>query len=166
MKTASLVLTAVLFSASGLAGSGLAGCSSDDSSNNPPSGGDSGVSSDTGSTTDTGTPPGKDASTDSGNAQVDSSTSEDSGSPDTDAGTDSGTEDAGGWIDMNFADGAANGHACDNQPGVPCGWSATNNGLGWTCACVLPQDQDPWGCAAPDAGAPATCPIGDAGGSD
>jgi hypothetical protein len=166
MKTASWVLTALFLSASGVS-AGLAGCSSD-SSNNPPAGDDSGASPDSGSTPDTGSPaPGKDsgAPEDSGSGQVDSSSGGDDGSSDSGSqGTDSGSGDAGPWIDMNFPDGGPNGHACDNQPGVPCGWSATNNGSGYTCACVNPTWADPWGCAAPDAGAAASCPVGDAGG--
>ena len=165
MNKASLVLTALLASVPAF-GVTVLGCSSDDSS---------------GATPDAASPTGQTGS-DSGSGQQgggqDSSVStpdsgngggggQDSGSGGgNDAGTGPTDAQTGGgdasWVDMNFPDGGANAHACDNLPGVPCGWSAANNGLGYTCSCVFPGDLDPWGCAAPDAGASQTCPA-DAG---
>lgn len=65
------------------------------------------------------------------------------GTPDTGGGK---IVDAGGWIDMN--DDAA---ACTNESNVPCGWSTTNNGLGWICACREGTWAVPWTCGLPDA---------------
>jgi hypothetical protein len=162
MNKASLVLTALLASvpAFGLA---IVGCSSDDSSGSSPD-----ASSGTGQNgNDSGNPQqggGQDSSTSTpdssaGGGGQDSSTGgggNDAGTGPTDAQTGGG--DAS-WVDMNFPDGGANSHACDNEPGVPCGWSAANNGLGYTCRCAFPGDLDPWGCAAPDSGAPASCAV-------
>lgn len=108
----------------------------------PDAGGDSATEMDSGSGTDSGhvvDAGGEDAS--------DAGTIKDA----------QGTVDAS-WVDMDFPDGAANGHACDNDPGAPCGWSTTNNGLGYTCRCVNPTWADPWGCEPPDSGIPAACP--------
>ncbi len=51
--------------------------------------------------------------------------------------------DAGNWIDMTTAT------ACDNHPGTPCGWSATNSGSGYTCVCFNGLYADGWGCEPP-----------------
>ena len=59
---------------------------------------------------------------------------------------DSGVADAGGWIDMNI-----DASACVSEPNVPCGWSTTNNGLGYTCACREGTWAVPWTCELPDA---------------
>src|SRR5271170_1886184 len=145
--------TKALFLGVALLGIGIGGCSSSSPATSEDAGG---TDTGTGQGVDSGTGGEQDSSTggnDSGGGGVDSSTSTelDSGVTDTGTGTPS-------WVDMDFADGAANGHACDNNPGVPCGWSATNGGAGYTCRCVFPADQDPWGCSAPDSGAPVTCP--------
>ena len=156
-----------LFLGVALLGIGVGGCSSSSPAAAPE---DSGTAQDTGTGQgiDSGTGGGQDSSTggqdsstggnDSGGGEVDSSTGNDAeGITDTGTGTPT-------WVDMDFADGAANGHACDNLPGVPCGWSATNGGAGYTCRCLFPADLDPWGCSAPDSGAPLSCPAPDAGG--
>jgi hypothetical protein len=52
---------------------------------------------------------------------------------------------------------------CDNHPGVPCGYTATNGGQGYTCGCEFPNDKEPWGCQPPDAGVGKACANGDAG---
>jgi hypothetical protein len=65
------------------------------------------------------------------------------GAPDTGGGQ---IVDAGGWINMN-TDAAA----CTDEPNVPCGWSATNNDLGWICACREGTWAVPWTCGLPDA---------------
>jgi hypothetical protein len=69
------------------------------------------------------------------------------------------------WVDMNGADGGPNATACDNHPGVPCGWSATPNPSdGYTCGCRHPTWADPWTCEANDAGGVGmACSAGDAG---
>lgn len=52
-----------------------------------------------------------------------------------------GPVDAGGWVNMN------NGPtSCDDQPNVPCGWNATNNDAGYTCACREGTWADGWTC--------------------
>jgi hypothetical protein len=157
MKTVALVLASVV-------GVAIGGCSSNPTPDTTPDaayGEDSGpgTQQDSGqqsSGQDSSTQGGQDSSITTGGN--DSSTLTDS-STITDSQT--GNPD---WVDMDFADGAANGHACDDHPGVPCGWSATNTGAGYTCKCVFPADLDPWGCSAPDSGAPLTCPAPDAGG--
>ncbi len=58
--------------------------------------------------------------------------------------------DGGGYrVTNNGATG------CDHNPGTPCGWAATNNGLGYTCTCYSASQLDPWGCEPP--GTPAVC---------
>jgi hypothetical protein len=52
---------------------------------------------------------------------------------------------------------------CDNHPGVPCGYTTTNGGQGYTCGCEFPSDKEPWGCQPPDAGVGKACANGDAG---
>jgi hypothetical protein len=115
--------------------------------------------------------------------EKDGGTSDARGSAPVDAGPqpieDSGSvvvnEDSGGWVNMTDASAA-----CDDLPGAPCGWSATNNGLGNTCACRHGTWADGWTCEAPNAPvtAGASCPgvvgtvdaalppLADAGGSD
>jgi hypothetical protein len=95
----------------------------------------------------------------------DSSPPADGGMDDTWTPTDGESADAG-WVDMTLPDGAPNTHACDDMPGVACGWSTMNNGLGYTCRCANPTWADPWGCEAPDSGAPETCPPPSDGGGD
>jgi hypothetical protein len=58
--------------------------------------------------------------------------------------------DAGGWVNMNSGP-----TSCDHKPGTPCGWSATNNGLGYKCTCYNASQLDPWGCEPP--GTPTVC---------
>jgi hypothetical protein len=52
---------------------------------------------------------------------------------------------------------------CDNHPGVPCGYTTTNGGQGYTCGCEFPSDKEPYGCQPPDAGVGKACANGDAG---
>ena len=52
---------------------------------------------------------------------------------------------------------------CDNHPGIPCGYTATNGGQGYTCGCEFPSDKEPWGCQPPDAGVGKACANADAG---
>ncbi len=165
MRTASLTLMVLWVPLAGYA-IGAAGCSGDtspiqtgseDSGATGSTGGqDSGggqTQNDSGGTVG----PSTDASPSSG---LDSSSGVDASKP---PPTDSGSGTNPTWVDMDFADGGANPNACDNHPGVACGWAATNNNLGYTCACLFPTDLDPWGCAAPDAGAKQTCSAGDGG---
>jgi hypothetical protein len=57
-------------------------------------------------------------------------------------GSDAGAGgDAGGWVNMTN-----NPTGCDNMPGTPCGWSATNGGAGYTCACREGGWADGWTC--------------------
>jgi hypothetical protein len=112
---------------------------------------------------DSGHGGGSDATTNADGSDDDGSTADGTTPDDTSTPSDGGPETDAGWVDMNSADGAANPTACDNMPGVPCGWSATNNGLGYTCRCANPTWADPWGCEAPDSGAPEVCPLPDAG---
>jgi hypothetical protein len=44
----------------------------------------------------------------------------------------------------------ANPNGCANNPGTPCGWTATPNGLGYTCTCYNGNDAVPWGCEPPN----------------
>ena len=79
-------------------------------------------------------------------------TSGDSGTTTPDAGAhdaavpDAAKPDSGTvtWIDVTAT--VAN---CNNHPTVPCGWSPTPNGAGYTCTCVNGTWADPWTCAAP-----------------
>jgi hypothetical protein len=146
-------------------GFGAAGCSSSNSL--PATSDDSGTSGQNGNGADSST--GQQGSPDSGSASNGEDASQSTGGLDASPPvTDAESSGNPTWVDMNYADGAADPHACDNHPGVPCGWAATNNKLGYTCACAFPKDQDPWSCSAPDSGAPATCSatIEDAGGGD
>jgi hypothetical protein len=45
------------------------------------------------------------------------------------------------WVDMTDRPSA-----CHERPGTPCGWSATNNGGGYTCALRHPSWAEPWTC--------------------
>jgi hypothetical protein len=103
----------------------------------------SGADDSGGSADDSGEPPLDGASLDS--ASLDSAS--------LDTGIHAG--DAGNWVDMT-----ANATGCDNRDGTLCGWSATNNGLGYTCACRHGEWQDGWTCDAKNAPttAGASCP--------
>jgi len=73
-----------------------------------------------------------------------------SGTTSSSSGSSSGTTSsssgaAGGWIDI-----AANANGCVNMAGSPCGYSAANNGLGWTCICYNGTQLVPWNCEAPN----------------
>jgi hypothetical protein len=48
---------------------------------------------------------------------------------------------ASGWVDMT-----SNVNACVDRAGVPCGWSPTNNNLGYTCGKRHPTWLVPWTC--------------------
>jgi hypothetical protein len=63
------------------------------------------------------------------------------------------TTDAGTWADLNCSV-----HACDNRPGIPCGYTPTNGGQGYTCSCADLAFADPWLCVPPDAGVGHACP--------
>jgi hypothetical protein len=86
-----------------------------------------------------GTDDGGSSSTDSGGGVPDASKILDAGS----------NPDAGGWVDMSNAP-----TGCDNHAGTPCGWTATNMGQGYTCACRHGDWADGWTCEA--AGATVT----------
>jgi hypothetical protein len=71
--------------------------------------------------------------------------SDDAGTASGDSGGGGGT-DAGGWINVS-----TNSSACVNEPGVPCGYTATNEGQGYICMCYNGNWAVPWACEPGDA---------------
>jgi hypothetical protein len=70
--------------------------------------------------------------------------SNDTGAPTSEDSGNVATADAGDWVNMtNNADG------CHEKPNVPCGYTATNEGQGWTCACREGTQSEGWTCEAP-----------------
>lgn len=101
------------------------------------------------------------------------SVSDGSSGTETDSGSSSSSEndsgvgggDGGNWIDIT-----TNPNGCENQPGTPCGWAATDNGFGFVCTCYNGTDSVPWGCEPPGSCVtpgpscpPSAAPICDAG---
>lgn len=99
---------------------------------------------------DTGTPAPPSSGDDSGTGDDSSTGAIDSSTPPPPP-----SGDAGNWVNMT-----GNAMGCDNKPGVPCGWSASNNGVGDLCACRHGTWADGWSCEAPNAPvtAGASCP--------
>jgi hypothetical protein len=80
----------------------------------------------------------------------------DTATGDDDSGDDAGNSgDAGDWINMTN-----NATGCDHHAGVACGWAASNNGVGYVCACRHGDWADGWTCDAKSAPtvAGASCP--------
>jgi hypothetical protein len=98
----------------------------------------------------------------SGDAGMDAAATDSGASDASDAGFDAAScvtvTDAGTWANM-----ACSAMACDNRPGIPCGFTSTNEGQGYLCTCENPTWADPWGCVAADAGGGKACPVPDAG---
>ena len=76
--------------------------------------------------------------------------------------SDAATADAG-CVTTTWANMACSATACDDRPGLPCGYTPTNEGQGYLCTCENPSWADPWGCVPADAGVGKACPSADAG---
>jgi hypothetical protein len=133
-----------------VAGGGIvAACASSTESDNPDclytgcvdAGG--GVDSSEPVSNDSGTPVGAGGDTGTGVPPSDAKAPPDEDSGKTPPITDAGTV---AWIDMTI-----DASACVDENGVPCGWSATNNGVGDICACRNGTWVVGWTCDRPSA---------------